>query len=525
MYPRLTAARIAALLEARFPEGFLTLKDLPSPYAFKDMKKAAARIAEAVRGGERIAIVGDYDVDGTVATALMLECFEALGCDVQWIVPNRFEDGYGLSPGVIDKLDAPELIITVDNGIAAVEAARVCKARGIELIITDHHLLPPEVPEAYAIVDQKQPECTFPYDDVCGAQIAWYLIAALKAEMTAPVALKAMLDMVATAVIADMMPLRHINRAMVIAGLQQMAQSTRPAMRVFLEYLDKATPTAEDIGFGLAPLLNSAGRMDDASVAVRFLRASTVDEARTLLLQLVATNEERKRIETELTREALRQARTQEGVVVAYGDAWHEGVVGIVAARVARACKRPALVLSRNGEGRLKGSGRSFNGCDLFELVDASRDLLESFGGHKAAVGLSLGEELLDAFCARLAETYDHEAAETRDSEILGMLPFSEISFALMRLLAKFEPYGTGNPKPKFVTAPVQVLSAERIGRDKTHVRYLLEHEGVRFTGLHFKAETMCDPGSRAEAVYTLAENRFRGNVSIQLYLEEITPV
>jgi single-stranded-DNA-specific exonuclease len=524
MYETLTLEAIEAHLRARFKEGFPTLKDLPSPFAFKDMDKAAKRIAEAIRRGERIAVVGDYDVDGVTATTLMAEFFDTIDYAAEWYVPNRFHDGYGLSVGVIDKLDDPDLIITVDNGIAAVEAALACKARGIDLIITDHHLLPPVLPEAYAIVDQKRPDCTFPYDEVCGAQIAWYLIAALKKELDIAIDLKAMLDLVATAIIADMMPLRHINRAMVIAGLQMAARSERPAMKAFLEYLDKSEVTAEDIAFALAPLLNSAGRMEDARYAVDFLRSRNIYDARAALAKLAAFNEERKTIENELTRNALAQAREQNGVVVAYGSDWHEGVVGIVAARVARACKRPALILSRNEAGRLKGSGRSFHGCDLFELISSSRRLLESFGGHRAAVGLSLYEEQLEPFCRNIDEAYAALRIDTRDYDIIGRLPFRVIDFDLIALLKRFEPYGTGNPKPKFVTT-VRIVSSECVGKEGNHVRYRLEEGGIVLEAMHFKCDEALPQGSRAEAVYTVAENRFRASVRLQLYIEEIIPL
>jgi single-stranded-DNA-specific exonuclease len=520
----LTLEAIDAQLRARFKEGFPTLKDLPSPFSFKDMDKAASRIVDAIRRKERIAVVGDYDVDGVTATTLMIEFFSYIDYPVQWVIPNRFKDGYGLSVGVIDKLDYPDLIVTVDNGIAAVEAAQACKMRGIELIITDHHLLPPELPEAYAIIDQKRPDCTFPYDEVCGAQIAWYLIAALKNKLGLSLDLKAMLDLTATAIIADMMPLRHINRAMVIAGLQMAARSKRPAMRAFLEYLDKSEVTAEDIGFGLAPLLNSAGRMEDAGYAVDFLLSRNIYDARAALAKLVAFNEERKRIENDLTRSALKQAYEQNGVVVAYGQDWHEGVVGIVAARVARACKRPALILSRNEEGRLKGSGRSFHGCDLFGLLSSSRSMLETFGGHRAAVGLSLHEEHLERFCSTIDEAYASLRIDTRDPDILGRLSFALIGFDLITLLKRYEPYGTGNPKPKFVTT-VRVVSSECVGKDGNHVRYRLEEGGIVREAMHFKCDAALPQGSTAEIVYTVAENRFRDTVRVQLYIEEINPL
>ena len=522
----LTLNKLFSLLQARFEEGFLTLNDLPKPHTFKDMEKATKRIVEAIRNKEKITIIGDYDVDGVTSTTLMRLFFEEIDYPVTWIIPNRFTDGYGLSANIIPRIEGTDLAITVDNGISAVYAAKLCKEKGIDLIITDHHLLPPELPEAYAIIDQKQPECTFPYDEVCGAQIAWYLIASLKNALDVPIDMKFYMELAAIAIIADMMPLKHINRTMVIAGLQRLSKSQRPAIRAYREHAQKEALNAEDIGFFLGPLLNSAGRMEDASYAVEFLTASNIYDARVRLQRLIDFNEARKETESEITKAALLAADKDASVIVVAGEAWHEGVVGIVAARVARALKKPCIVLNKSEEGVLKGSGRSFGSCDLFALVDKTRPLLSKFGGHAAAVGLSLEEENLQSFIDALQEHYskaDEQSVE--DPDIVGILHFKDITFNLTALLKKFEPYGQGNPTPKFLTRNVQILQANKMGKEGNHLRFLFEQDGITHQGVQFKTEAVYEPGMRTDIVYTVSENHFRGNTTLQLMVEEIREV
>jgi len=335
-YPLLDRAGLIARLEARFPDPFLSLRDLPPPETFKDMSRAADRIVQAIERGERIVLVGDYDVDGVIATAIMSRFFEAIGTPLETIIPNRFVDGYGLSPTVLERIDDADLIVTVDNGISAHEAARLCRERGIDLIITDHHIVPDTLPDAYAIVDQKQPECPFPHEEVCGAQIAWYLCAALNRRLQAGVDLKSYLDMVAIAIIADMMPLQHINRAMVITGLQQMERSVWPFVQAWQQERSEGPVKADDVGFALAPMINSAGRLEDARIALAYLLAPTLEEARSGYAHLKALNDERKQLEQSVTDAAAAQVDETASVIVVHGEAWHEGVVGIVAARLAR---------------------------------------------------------------------------------------------------------------------------------------------------------------------------------------------
>ncbi|RUM70482.1 MAG: single-stranded-DNA-specific exonuclease RecJ, partial [Sulfurovum sp.] len=388
MYKNVTFKTLEKILNNRFKEGFLSLKDLPQPSSFKDMDKATKRIVQAIKNKEKISIIGDYDVDGVVSTTLMKLFFEEINYPIEWIIPNRFKDGYGLSANIIPRMVGTDLAITVDNGITAIHAAKLCKEQGIELIITDHHLLAPEVPKCFAIIDQKQEDCHFPYSDVCGAQIAWYLIASLKNAMKIKINMMPYMELTAIAIIADMMPLKHINRAMVNAGIEALNKSTKPAIKAFLEHSQKETLNAEDIGFFLAPLLNSAGRMDDAKYAVEFLASSNIYDARVRLGYLVDFNNARKTIEQEITTKALAQVDPTDEVIVVQGKEWHEGVVGIVAARVARHHEKPCIVLSNNAEDILKGSGRSFGACDLFAITDSCRSHLEKFGGHQAAIGL-----------------------------------------------------------------------------------------------------------------------------------------
>ncbi len=527
MVKKLTLLALEKLLHDRFKEGFLSLKDLPHPSTFKDMDKATNRIVQAIKNKEKITIIGDYDVDGVTSTTLMKLFFEEINYPIEWIIPNRFRDGYGLSANIIPRILGTDLAITVDNGISAVYAAKLCKDEGIELIITDHHLLAPEVPECYAIIDQKQEACTFPYEDVCGAQIAWYLIASLKNALEIKINMMSYMELVAIAIIADMMPLQHINRAMVDAGINALNKSKRPAIKAFLEHAQKEVLNTEDIGFFLAPLLNSAGRMEDASFAVDFLASSNIYDARVRLERLKEFNTLRKATEQDITEKAMLQVNTNDEVIVVGGEYWHEGVVGIVAARVARHHEKPCIILSQSEEGVLKGSGRSFGECDLFGIVSGCREYLEKFGGHQAAIGLSMQKESLEAFKGQLQKNFltGGYVKEVLDPDIVGELHFKDISFDLTKLMKKFEPYGQGNPTPKFISKYVEILQADTMGKEGEHLRFSFSQEGIVMAGVQFKTREVYDVGSRVNVVYTVNENHFRGNVSLQLMVEKIVTI
>ena len=364
----------------------------------------------------------------------------------------------------------------------------------------------------------------FPYSDVCGAQIAWYLIASIKNALAIKINMMSYMELTAIAIIADMMPLQHINRAMVDAGIQALNKSNRPAIKAFLEHSGKESLNAEDIGFFLAPLLNSAGRMDDASFAVDFLSSKNIYDARVRLERLIEFNTLRKATEQELTSKALAQVNSEDEVIVVEGKAWHEGVVGIVAARVARQHEKPCIVLSNNGEGILKGSGRSFGECDLFGITDSCREHLEKFGGHQAAIGLSLHENSLEAFRIQLQENFKNGGytQESVDPDIVGELPFSQISFELTKIIKQFEPYGQGNPTPKFISKNVEILQADTMGKEGEHLRFSFHQEGIVMAGVQFKTHEVYEVGSSVDVVYTLNENHFRGNVTLQLMVDRV---
>ncbi len=524
MVQPLTLTGLETLLYKRFEEGFLSLRDLPQPSLFKDMDKATERIVSAIQNKEKITIIGDYDVDGVTSTTLMKLFFDEIGYPIEWIIPNRFRDGYGLSANIIPRILGTDLAITVDNGISAVYAAQLCKEEGIDLIITDHHLLAPEVPEAYAIINQKQDSCTFPYEDVCGAQIAWYLIASLKNALNTKIDMMGYMELVSIAIIADMMPLQHINRAMVLAGIKALNKSKRPAIRAFLEYSQKEMITSEDIGFFLAPLLNSAGRMEDASFAVDFLTSTNIYDARVRLERLIEFNTLRKATEHDITQKAMMQVDHNDEVIIVAGEAWHEGVVGIVAARVARACEKPCIILTKSEEGLLKGSGRSFGACDLFAVVNGTRIHLEKFGGHQAAIGLSLKEENLNSFKTEVENNVKEGdyVKEMYDPEIVGNLHFSMISFELMNIVKKFEPYGQGNAIPKFISTNVEILQADAMGKEGEHLRFSFAQDGIVMQGVKFKTRESFEVGQKVDITYTVNENRFRGNVTLQLMVDKI---
>ncbi len=523
-YPLLDLSGINSRLASRFDGAFLSLADLPHPDQFKDLSRAAERIGRAIREHEPIVLVGDYDVDGVISTAIVQRFFAEIGVPLEVIIPNRFTDGYGLSPTVLDRIAKAAVILTVDNGIAAHEAARICQERGIDLIITDHHIPPESLPEAYAVVDQKQPECPFPYDEVCGAQIAWYLCAALNRHLNAGVELKVYLDMVALAIIADMMPLQHINRVMVTAGLRQMERSVWPFVHAWREEYNKKRLRAEDLSFGLAPLINSAGRLEDASIALDFITAPNIYEARSGYVRLKTLNDKRKQLEQEVTDAAIAQVDPGASVIVVSDEGWHEGVVGIVAARLARRFERPAIVLSKK-EGICKGSGRSWRECHLYDLLSREAESLLAFGGHKAAIGMSIDAGNLTEFTAGLQKHAAHMCLEEEslDPDILGELPFDLITSELLRLLERFEPYGQGNPRPKFLTRRVTLAALQAMGAEKNHLRFTFESGGLYLQGVQFKTTATYPIGARFDIVYTLNENHFRGETTIQLMVEKIT--
>jgi len=502
---------------------FLKLKDLPYPNLFKDMQRAIKRVAEAIKCGEKIAVVGDYDVDGTVATTIMRELFAAIGYEIEWIIPNRFIDGYGLSISVIKRLNA-KLIITVDNGIAATEAAKYCKEQGIELIITDHHSIPATLPEAYAIINQKQESCPFPFKEICGAQIAWYFAVALSRNLNVSIDANGLMGLASLAIVADIMPLTGINRTMLLAGMAYLKRSNKPFIVALREkgLMDESF-SSEKIAYYIAPLLNSAGRLKDASIASDFLFTRSLIEARVLLDELLELNDKRKAIEKEIIAKALKQVESNDKIAIVWGEEWHEGVIGIVAAKVAEHYKIPAIVLSCK-DGICKGSGRSYGDCDLYSLASLAREHYIKFGGHKSALGLSIAKEKLLTLKTLLnIEASKRCKKEFSDRELLGILPFDELDFETLEIVEKFEPYGEANPKPKFALNGVAILDVKEVGKNGEHRSYYLKHGNRSFRAIEFRSKEIFAIGEHVDIYYTISRNIYNGKSYINLTIEQIT--
>ncbi|QOG12064.1 single-stranded-DNA-specific exonuclease RecJ [Arcobacter sp. FWKO B] len=522
----LSKDKLYQILSSRvLTDSYNSLKTLPSPALFKDIQKGAKRVVEAITKGEKIAVVGDYDVDGIVSTAIMVEFFDILQYPISYIIPNRFVHGYGLSAKIIDQLDSDtKVVITVDNGISAIEAARICKNRGIDLIITDHHTPPQILPVAYAIINPKQDECTFPYQHICGAQVAWYFCAALKSELGVEINMADFLDILSIAIIADIMPMRGLNFAMTKKGLEYIARSKRVALQEFVSMCNKTKINGEDIGFLLAPLLNSAGRLDDPKLSLDFLLSKNRFEANQNLYKLIDLNNQRKELQLQIYQEALDLVDIKDDVIVVYHPLWNEGILGIVASKLCDKFKKPSFVLTKK-EDTIKGSARSSGMIDLYELLRLSSDTLEGFGGHKSAAGVSLKVENLGKFKQALNQNISNLVPDTDiKSDYLGELLLDEVDFELFEIIEQFEPYGLENEKPHFLFKDVKIQKVQSIGKNKEHTKFLLNStKSDTFEALLFgeNATNYCEM-DYCSFIATLGLNEFRGNISLNLHIKEI---
>ncbi|MDF1882025.1 single-stranded-DNA-specific exonuclease RecJ [Sulfurimonas sp. MAG313] len=522
---KLSKIRLHEILSQRFSTGFKKLSDIPNPALLHDGLKAAKRIAHAIQNNEKIYIVGDYDVDGVTSTALMIEFFKAIGYPIEATIPNRFTDGYGVSEKIIDRIEA-DLVITVDNGINAFGAAIACKKRGIDLIITDHHTPSSSLPDAYAIVDPKLDNCDYPFKEICGAQVAWLLMGLIKKEIGSSVNLSQFMDLLCLAIIADVMPLQDINRTLVIKGLNMMSTSLRPCMVIIRDMLAKKVLSAEDIAFQIAPRVNSAGRMEDASIALEFLTADTEGKAYKQYELLNQLNNIRKSTEAEATENAMQQVHPDDHILVVAAEGWHEGVVGIVASRLVQRFGKPAIVLSI-AQDNAKGSARSIGNISIYELIKENEGFLEKFGGHKMAAGLGLKKENISAFKKAINETAQSIPPEDYipQEEILGEIESSAIDFDLLNLLDEFEPYGEANPRPRFLASNAQVVSIKKLGKDKEHAKIELRlnaNDSQTYDLMYFRCEEELKTGQEISCSYTLNKNVFNGRTSIQLMLDRL---
>ncbi len=516
-------SEIKRILASRFEKDLHTkLCDLPLPCCLKDIYKAANRIKEAIDKNEKIAIVGDYDVDGIISCVIMAEFFDDIGFDYTVRIPNRFKDGYGLNAEIINELDVG-LIITVDNGIAAFEAAKLCKEKNIDLIITDHHMPQDTLPDAFAIINPKQKDCDFPDIEICGAQVAWYLIAALKEVCKLKYDMGKFLELLAIAIIADMMELRDLNRALVRRGIECINKSKRVAFKAIKQYYQKDKFALDNIGFLIAPLINSAGRMDDASISYEFLHTKDLDKALAYLEQIISFNESRKDEEKQLFEDSLSQIDENNSCIVVSGLNWHEGVLGIVASRLAKHFNKPAFVFSQNDQ-HLKGSARSVGKIDILALISKANSLLSNYGGHKGAAGLSLDLDSFEKFKSIMQkECMEISQSEFLDTdEILGILEPNEIDFEMLEILESFEPFGHKNPRPFFILENLYVKNKRFLGKDEKHLKLILTRENKTIEALFFNFDKEPQLCENINLLGSISKNEFRGLATPQFIIKEI---
>jgi len=505
------------------------LSDIPHPTLLKDSKKAAKKIAKYIKENKKIVVVGDYDVDGVVSTAIVVEFFRKIPYNIEAVIPNRFSDGYGISPTLLDRIDA-DLIITVDNGISAIEAGEICEQRGIELIITDHHTPSKELPKAYAIVNPKLEDDTYPFKDICGAEVIWLLLGVLKQELNLKIDMSYFIDILSIAIIADIMPLVGINRALVIDGLKRLKTSKRPACIIIRDFINKSKISSEDIAFNIAPKLNSAGRLEDASLALEFLLAKDTYTAYEKFEVLNALNEERKEIEAKTLKEAIEMVDESKDIIVLAKKHWHEGVVGIVASRLVDRFLKPAIVLSINDEGIAKGSARSLGDVNIYELLLKNKEFLEKFGGHKMAAGLSIKSENLKEFEKSINEDASNLPKEyfIPKENIFGILDPKEIDFELLEIIESFEPFGEANIRPKFLTKKAKVIDVKLFGMNNNHSKLILqlnEDKDIFHEFILFKKVFNKNVDNYVTLSYSIVKNEFRDNISMQLLVDKIYKV
>lgn len=518
---------VRKILQKRFENDCHTkLSLIPSPFLLKDIKKAAERIKEAMKNKDKVVIVGDYDVDGVISSVILSEFFDEIGLLHSVEIPNRFSDGYGINANILDRINA-SLIVTVDNGISAVDAAEICKERGIDLIITDHHTPPEILPDAYAIVNPKQSDCDFPNKEICGAQVAWYFIAAIKEVCSLNYDLGKFLDLLAIAVIADMMELLDINRTMVKSGIKQLRNSKRPAFAAIKEFFNKECLESDDISYIISPLLNSTGRMEDALFSFQFLKSKSKIEAKARLEEIVALNDQRKLEERNLFESSLEFVDENDSVVVVWGESWHEGVVGIVASRLTKKFKKPSIVFSVNGD-KAKGSARSVNGVDILSLISEQKDLLLAYGGHFGAAGVFLAKENLEQFKKQIIKSMNGYVYDSKkiNNDILGELHPEAVDFELLEILDEFEPYGQKNPKPIFVLRDMQIKVEKSIGKDARHKKLILQSESEKIIeALYFNYDIDVKKDEVIDVVVSITKNNFRGLITPQIVIKEILHV
>ena len=535
---------VATLLVQRGIETFEEARDffrpklehLHNPFLMKDMDKAVARIELAIANQEKILVFGDYDVDGTTAVSLVSSYLKTYYSNVATYIPDRYDEGYGISFKGIDYADDNEfsLIIALDCGIKSIDHVAYAKERNIDFIICDHHRPGEFLPDAVAVLDPKRDDCSYPYDELCGCGIGFKLIQALGENRNQSIEdLTPYLDLVATAIAADIVPMTGENRVLAYFGLQVINSDPRPGIKALIHQIKKQTLDITDVVFIIAPRINAAGRIKHGNHAVELLSEFDFEQAQQFASEIEKYNSDRKELDKQITIEALSQIVENDEIVgfttVVYQEDWHKGVIGIVASRLIETHYRPTLVFTKSGD-KLAASARSVKGFDVYNALEACSEHLEQFGGHKYAAGMTLKEENYPDF----KKAFEKVVSETIHPDMLlpeiaidAELDFTEITPKLIRILKQFEPFGPLNMTPIFISKNINDTGyPKNMGSEEAHLKLFVKQndsEGIAAIGfgLGNKINLVTDK-KPFDAVYCLDENEWNGKVTIQLRLRDI---
>ena len=518
-----------------------SLQDLHDPFLMKDMDVAVERLHKAIASGEKILVYGDYDVDGTTAVALVYSFIHRFTENVGFYIPDRYDEGYGVSYKGIDHASEAgyTLMITLDCGIKAIDKVEYARSKGLEVIICDHHLPEETLPAAVAVLDPKREDCHYPFDDLSGCGVGFKLVQAYSQTYGEPFeSLIPLLDLLVVSISSDLVTMVGENRVLAHFGLKQLNENPCQGLSamISLSNLEPGHISVDDIVFKIGPRINAAGRMESGRLAVELLTATERDAAMKIGAQINENNNERKNIDREITQEALEMVQAgkclaSENVTIVYNPMWNKGVVGIVASRLVEAFYKPTVVLTKSN-GFVTGSARSIAGFDLYEAIESCSDLLENFGGHVYAAGLTLNEENLEAFASRM----DGFVAGKITAEMLtpvvdvdAKLDFSQITPKFFRILKQFQPFGPGNNNPIFVTENVyDAGSGRKVGAGGVHMKLDLIQESQPYHQIAAIAFNMADyydyirEGNPFDICYAIVENYYRGNSSIQLRIRDM---
>ncbi len=513
-----------------------TLADLHNPYLMKDMDKAVARIEKAIDNNENILIFGDYDVDGTTAVSLVSSYLRSFYPNVATYIPDRYAEGYGISYMGIDYAEDNDisLIIALDCGIKSIDHVNYAKAKNIDFIICDHHRPGDILPDAVAVLDPKREDCSYPYDELCGCGVGFKLIQALAENRNQTIDdLVLYLDLVATAIAADIVPITGENRVLAKFGLEVINSNPRPGIKALIQNVKKKVLTITDVVFIVAPRINAAGRIKHGNEAVALLTEYDLDQAEQFASEIEQHNSDRKELDKQITKEALLQIEENNEQnrfsTVVYQENWHKGVIGIVASRLVENYYRPTIVFTKSGE-KLAASARSVKDFDVYNALEACAEHLEQFGGHMYAAGMTLLEENYENFknaFEKVVQETIHPDLLTPEISYDAEIELSEINPKLMRLLKQFEPFGPENMTPLFLAKGLTDSGyAKTLGSDNEHLKaFVKQGNSESFGAIGFGLGNKLDlvtKKNKFDAIFSLEENEWKDTVTLQLQLRDI---